>query len=469
MRRVLSVAVVLAWSVTALADRPVTLLHPMYADPQSVPNLINSHVLYLNRCAQGCKVMPGDTDSRTDHSDIANSAAMISAFSYGDGTWKQVVDCVKGVMAPFNITVTDVDPGTADHFEVMIAGNPGELGLPNGVGGIADYPCQALGSCNPYKPNALVFDFSDAYASTDIAGMCGTAAQEIAHAWTLDHATPSDDPMTYNRYTSPLHFRDGAQCGSDCFNCNGACTSFNVQCVGTQLNGTHVCTENNQQTQDEVQTILKLFGPAGAAAPTMSMTPKNGAGEQPGFDIVVTCTSGDGILEVDASLDGLAMTAVTAPPFKFTAPASLGNGIHRVQAICGTTKLATTTLNADVIVGPHCTGDADCGANNICYENTCIGGPMAMGGLGATCATNTDCSSMACASDGHSNLCVIPCDPNDDQCPNGFGCIMSGTAGVCWLGADKGGGCCDSGHNNSGALFAGLGFAALLVNRRKRR
>lgn len=474
MRVSLAMFVVIAgWAAPAAADRPHVLYQPMSIPTEAVPNLVNSHILFLNRCTGGCRVQVGDPDSRTDHSDIASNTGTITAFSYGDNTWKQVKDCVTNVMAPFNITVTDQDPGTAEHFEVMIGGDPSNIGLPQGVGGIADYPCNQLGQCAQYVPNALVFDFSDVWGG-NVLDICGTAAQEIAHAWTLDHATPSNDPMTYNTYTmASFGYKDHAVCGSDCLYNNGTTNAFNIPCQGTGYDGTHVCMENNAPTQDEIQIILELFGPKDAVAPTVMITsPHNGAGTQAGFGIDVACTSGDGVQEVDLSVDGTLVGALTAAPYHFTAPGTLGDGVHHVIAICGTTKEATATATADVIVGPPCMKDADCTTmGDICYENACIGGPDATGGAGSPCTGNEMCSSGVCAGDGMQNLCVIPCDVNNDQCPNGFGCISTGPGGVCWFGADKGGGgCCQSSHGDSkgGLLAIGMGFVAMLVTRRRR-
>src|SRR5439155_9512743 len=110
-----------------------------------------------------------------------------------------------------------------EHFEVMIAGTPTQLGQQcdsNGcVLGIADYLCQPTPSqCGAtYIPNGLVFTFANAPGFSGNAMLFfGTAVQEIAHAWTLDHSTISNDPMTYKTYTTPLQLRDGAPCGSDC-------------------------------------------------------------------------------------------------------------------------------------------------------------------------------------------------------------------------------------------------------------
>jgi hypothetical protein len=127
----------------------------------------------------------------------------------------------------------------------------------------------------------------------------------------------------------------------------------------------------------------------------------------------------------------------------------------------------------DVVVGTLCATDTDCPNAGICYEKACIPGPNAPGGLGATCADNTTCKSGSCASDGTQSLCVVPCDLNNDQCPDGFGCLDAGNmTGVCWLGAPKGGssaGCCDTRGDSRGSILFGLLFAALITWKRPRK
>jgi len=375
-------------------------------------------------------------------------------------------------MSPFNITVTDQDPGNVPHFEVMIAGDPSELNLPQGVGGIADYPCTNVAQCQPYLPNALVFDFaSSSFYQGDLDLICGTAAQEIAHAWTLDHTITQSDPMTYNNYTTPLSFRDNAPCGSDCLY-SGNTNAFGVVCSGTGGSATHPCMENNMATQNEVTILKNLFGPAGVTAPTVMITsPANGAGEQMGqaFTVTASCSSGDGVKEIDFLIDGQQMSTTATSPATFMAPNFLLKGAHQIDVICGTTKLASATASVTVMVGNICATDSDCGANNICYQQSCITGPGGAGGLGATCAQNSDCASGSCGNDGSQQLCVVPCDPNNDACPDGFSCLGDGTGGgVCWLGSSSGG-CCETGHGDSrGSILFGLAFAAVWITRRRK-
>ena len=118
MRSLAPMLVVLVLAAPASAqERPRDQMVPITL-PTPPSALVNSHVLYLNNCRpNGCTVTSGTTDSRTDHSDIAHGH--LSALA-SNVSWDSVKSCITTIMAPFNITVTDVDPGTAEHFEIMI-------------------------------------------------------------------------------------------------------------------------------------------------------------------------------------------------------------------------------------------------------------------------------------------------------------------------------------------------------------
>ena len=470
MRRLIGVALASCiFTAPALAERPITMVVPYKGTLSSEPTLI-SHIIYMNKCAGGCLIKQGQTNALTQTSDIIQvGQANISGYS---GDWNGLMTCVKGIMAPFNLTVTDVDPGpNVDHFEVVVGGSPQQAGLPSSVGGVADFLCAS--SCAPgsYIPNALVFDFSNVWGN-DITYTCGTAAQEIAHAWTLDHATGRTDPMTYNSYATPLKYANGAVCGSDCLysgsQCQGgaaSCNAFGVPCT----NNTHPCMETGTATQNEIDIITNLFGPAGTAAPTVKFTnPTDGGAVQDmmAFPIAVECDTPDGVAEVDLSIDGAPNGSVGTSPAMFTGPATLKDGTHTLTAACGTNKKASASVTISIVIGNKCTKDSDCMTNDICYQMACIPGPGAMGGLGATCTQNGDCQSNECANDGTNQFCVVPCDPSMDHCPSGFGCISVGSSGVCWKGANHGGGCSTSGGASGGLLVA---LAAMLVTRRRRK
>jgi uncharacterized protein (TIGR03382 family) len=269
--------------------------------------------------------------------------------------------------------------------------------------------------------------------------------------------------MTYNNYAGMRTFKDARQCGSDC---QGGTSPFGQPCTGPN----HVCMSTGLQTQDELKIIKAIFGPAGAAAPNLSIvTPATGSAQAKGFTVEVTCDSPDGIQEVDLSVDGILKATLTAGPFKFVTANDLKDGAHKVSVKCASKLLAETTKTADVVLGAHCATDTDCPMSYLCYDSVCVAGGALPGGLGATCMNNTQCAAGACASDGTNSYCVIPCDTAADHCPNGFGCLMAGGGGVCWPGAAHGGdsGGCSTG-SNGGSILLGLGFAALLITRRRR-
>jgi len=207
---------------------------------EAPPTLVNSHTLFLNNCRpNGCMITrdtSGD-NSRTNHSQIAPHSGTLMALK-ASVNFDVIKSCMASALAPFNITVTDVDPGSVPHFEIIIAGSPTELGFDAGFEGVAPYLCGGSpGQCfGTYIPNAITFAFANAYP--DINLMCGVGLQESAHGWTLDHATSASDPMTYKTYALPLTFRDAAPCGSDClYGTNMNQNAFGVQCAGTGLNG----------------------------------------------------------------------------------------------------------------------------------------------------------------------------------------------------------------------------------------
>src|SRR5690606_38777936 len=90
-------------------------------------------------------------DSRTDRSSIARAQTTLTPWPHGEAAWNNLVACVREMYAPFDIDVTDVDPGTANHFEVMIAGVPEAFGFPRDVGGVAPFI-----ACDGQIPNNVI-------------------------------------------------------------------------------------------------------------------------------------------------------------------------------------------------------------------------------------------------------------------------------------------------------------------------
>src|SRR5215211_7789661 len=114
-----AVVCLLSWATVAEAelDRSRFKVFPVDVDRDAVPHAVNSRTVFLNRCAGGCVITYGTTDSRTNKSQIGRGT--LSAYKYGDASWNAVVACIKETFSPFNLRVTDKDPGaTVEHFEI---------------------------------------------------------------------------------------------------------------------------------------------------------------------------------------------------------------------------------------------------------------------------------------------------------------------------------------------------------------
>jgi len=207
-----------------------------------------SHTIYLNPCLpDGCTLRPGNDDSRTDTSSIPQQQAVLTAFPHGQEKWDALVQCVTDLYAPFNITITDVDPGNANHFEVMVAGNGSAIGV-DGAGGVAPFePCDGQ-----LEDNVISFVFAAQTSNLDF--MCWAAAQESAHVFGLDHLLSAKDPMTY--LTPPIK-KEGFQ-------------NVDAKC-GEELGQPRECWCGGT-TQNSYQYLMDVFGPSQLEPATMTIT-----------------------------------------------------------------------------------------------------------------------------------------------------------------------------------------------------
>jgi len=432
----------------------------------------NTNKIFLNRCVGGCLVNRGTTDSRTNTTTILRNAnqTTLTAFSRSDTVWNNVVSCVRDVFGPFGVEILTDDPGTASHFEIMIAGTPQQLGRSAGVGGVSPYNCAV-----EYIPNSLVFVF-DVWGDS-VEDICSTAAQELAHSFGLDHVTDPSDPLTYFNYSGRRRFKDAqVQCGSDCVDAdNNPATAntgpFGQVCSGTGLQGeqNHTCTCNDgphadilTNTQNSVAVMRSLFGAGVPTPPTLAIAkPRAGDNVAPGFPVVAEATDDNGIGSVELHVDGALAGTVTQIPYVFNAPATLADGSHTVEVIAFDRNGASTTRTVQVYIGPPCTKPAECPSDtDTCVGGRCVPGPGVQGGLGTACTENLGCASGQCAANSTGEMyCVEPCDPANDQCPGGFACLTVGAGGVCWPSEDSGG-CSTTG---GGPFVLGLALIALFV------
>jgi hypothetical protein len=165
-----------------------------------------SRTIYLNR--NGTFLHPGNNDSRLDASSIVEQPVIIAGWDIDDDTWQETVDCMKEIYAPFDVTITDEDPGDVPHIEALFGGSPTDVGLPENVAGVSPFTtdCAVI-------ENSIVFTFTDVMED-DPRLMCEVMAQEVAHSYGLDHEMLASDPMTYLPYFGERTFQDEmASCG----------------------------------------------------------------------------------------------------------------------------------------------------------------------------------------------------------------------------------------------------------------
>lgn len=348
-------ALSLALAAQAHADRPRGSYQ--WAAPDQVrPATARAHtsnIIFLNRCAGDCVVTPGPEDSRQNTSIVPQHTSVIPPFPYGDDAWNEVVSCVREIYAPFDIVITDVDPGSQSHFEAIVAGWPEDVDQPASVGGVAPFNCGVI-------DNAITYSFAEVY--DDMRSLCETVAQETAHAFGLDHAFLCEDPMTYLTDCGEKSFRDvDAACGED--------EPRECMCGGfTQNSYAHIAAEFNAVPPTPPSVAI--------------MQPQAGDEVDPGFAIVVAAEDDVALASVAVYLDGVLIAedaGADAGPYGFAAPVQLASGELELRAVA-TDHRGDQSEHVILVSRPPCAGDDSCGDGQVCTAGACVDEPGDTGG-----------------------------------------------------------------------------------------
>jgi hypothetical protein len=162
-----------------------------------LPGLPPVSRIFLENCQpDGCTYFRSSfEDSRINRSTIpSQSVVQLPPFGYTPLFWDQVVACVQRAYAPFQVEVTDIDPGSAPHLEHVVAGLPSAVGMDPGVAGVSPFACAFL-------PNSISFTFSAVFGDTPseaaLNDICWTIVHEVGHQHGLDHHFYAPDAMTY--------------------------------------------------------------------------------------------------------------------------------------------------------------------------------------------------------------------------------------------------------------------------------
>lgn len=209
----LAISLLLGASVTARAEsvrviharNGLDLLQQVIPDETSETANEASRTIYLNRA--GITVMPGMSDARTNRSSLVTAKATIPEWNRSETLWTETVSCLRDLYAPFDVTITENDPGDVPHMEAVFGGSGPLLHLPR-AGGVSPMSTR----CNVIE-HSIVFIFTEDLADSSKV-ICEVAAQEIAHSYGLDHELLASDPMTYLSYSGNRAFQDTlADCG----------------------------------------------------------------------------------------------------------------------------------------------------------------------------------------------------------------------------------------------------------------
>ncbi|MBX7099281.1 MAG: hypothetical protein K1X89_16330 [Myxococcaceae bacterium] len=168
----------------------------------------------------------------------AVTSAAVPAYAGNAAQRAQVVACVREKLAAWKVSVTDQDPGAAEHTELVLGGGPELLGWPASTAGIAPLGCDVV-------PRAVGFAFSQGRES-NTEQLCQIAAHELGHTFSLDHLRSPADLMNWRLEPGSHAFTSGSlACGETS---DRACA-----CGGTAM--------------DPVATLNTRLGVAGSTAP----------------------------------------------------------------------------------------------------------------------------------------------------------------------------------------------------------
>jgi hypothetical protein len=197
----------------------------------------SAYVVFLDRV--GGTYTAGDTDSTTNTSDLINQMTSIPAWTIAEPTWQAMRACVAQKFAPFNVALTELDPGTGAHAEVVFtpaANVPVLQGNPS----IADIACQNRVTAKVNNPVAFV----NITSLTDPNAVCAAVVLALGAALGLDTTTACPDAMT-------LH---DAQCLTAGF------SNTSLACDATAFGMATGCYCSAGTTQNSYQVMAAAVG-----------------------------------------------------------------------------------------------------------------------------------------------------------------------------------------------------------------
>lgn len=188
-------------------------------------------VVFLNR--GGGVYTPGIDNSPTNKTSLVNGSTTVTPWAIANAAWQTLLACVNQKFAPFNVTITDVDPGDTEHIEVVFA--QASVSALSGASSVAPFTCNVV-------PNAIAF-VSQAYAEANPIEGCAAVAASVGYSLGVEAVAVCPDAMSFAQTSCPsAGFTNVAlSCGSN--------TPANCQCV------------SGATTQNSYARLLAITGP----------------------------------------------------------------------------------------------------------------------------------------------------------------------------------------------------------------
>lgn len=223
-------------AIDARVDTPM-----IDAPTDTSPACTSSKTVFLNRNGGTYNAGSAD-DAITNTTRVLTTGSFdVHAYPFGDTDWAMITACVTSAFTPFGVTVTDIDPQTTPHHEIVFStsyavwpgGNPYTTS-------ISSANCPGVDAGLP--DNGIAFVFSSVNGASrpdlDCAGAMSQLASEISG---LDHALDCRDWLGSGLTAcGPRAFLDqDVECGET--------TPRTCQCGGT--------------TQSSFKTLKAVFCP----------------------------------------------------------------------------------------------------------------------------------------------------------------------------------------------------------------
>lgn len=164
-------------------------------------------LVYVNWCPSQCVLSAGADDNRINRSSVINAGATLNPPRGPVLLLKDdAMTCFRALLAPYNVSVTETDPGSAQHVELMIGRASTDLSLPMGLSVVGPFACGGtLG--------AIGFVFGDV-AGTSSAELCAKMGYQLGSLAGLETAFSCPDVMSTLSTCSTKAFTDvDAGCG----------------------------------------------------------------------------------------------------------------------------------------------------------------------------------------------------------------------------------------------------------------